>query len=143
MSVAETASRIELLLSDVDGVMTDGGLTFDDRGVETKTFSVRDGLGVKLWRRFGGPFGIHHRPRPRRSSKAASRKNWAWRSSCKSVTDKLGAATDARPQSAASRWTEIAYIGDDLPDAPLIRAVGPRRGGRRRSPRSRARPRTT
>ena len=42
---------IELLLSDVDGVLTDGGVIFDNRGIEIKRFHIRDGLGIKLWQR--------------------------------------------------------------------------------------------
>ena len=42
------ASRLKLMAFDVDGVMTDGGLTYADDGSESKTFNVRDGLGLKL-----------------------------------------------------------------------------------------------
>ncbi len=44
---------IKLLLMDVDGVMTDGGITIDNNGVEAKTFHVRDGHGIKLLQRAG------------------------------------------------------------------------------------------
>ena len=49
---------IELILSDVDGVMTDGGITYDNQGIETKTFHVRDGMGIKLWQKTGHRFGV-------------------------------------------------------------------------------------
>ena len=42
------AARLRLMAFDVDGVMTDGGLTYADDGSESKTFNVRDGLGLKL-----------------------------------------------------------------------------------------------
>ena len=50
---ANAAADIELLCLDVDGVMTDGGILLDDHGVETKRFCVRDGTGIRLWRRLG------------------------------------------------------------------------------------------
>jgi len=52
-SILETAAHIRLLVLDVDGVMTDGALHFDSNGTESKTFHVRDGLGIKLAMRAG------------------------------------------------------------------------------------------
>ena len=46
------------MLTDVDGVLTDGQLQFDNDGVESKQFHVRDGLGIRLWQRAGHKFGI-------------------------------------------------------------------------------------
>ncbi|MGB2928394.1 MAG: phenylphosphate carboxylase subunit delta, partial [Desulfobacterales bacterium] len=46
--INEKASKIKLLLLDVDGVMTDGRITINDRGEETKAFNVKDGLGLKM-----------------------------------------------------------------------------------------------
>ena len=51
--LAERCEPIELLIVDVDGVLTDGVIAVDDRGVETKHFHVRDGLGFALWHRAG------------------------------------------------------------------------------------------
>ena len=53
MTLEERMARIELLLLDVDGVLTDGRVVIDDRGVETKAFDVTDGHGLKLLRRGG------------------------------------------------------------------------------------------
>src|SRR5437879_2746756 len=50
--------RIEMLLSDVDGVLTDGRIVYTDEGVELKAFHARDGAGLKLWRRLGKRAGI-------------------------------------------------------------------------------------
>src|SRR5213078_4760172 len=47
------AVRIELLLLDVDGVLTDGGIVYAENGVELKRFHVRDGSGLKLWQQAG------------------------------------------------------------------------------------------
>ena len=46
--VSEKASKIKLILLDVDGVMTDGHIAMNDRGEETKAFNVKDGLGLKM-----------------------------------------------------------------------------------------------
>src|SRR5215213_2408004 len=53
LSLAERAAKIELLLLDVDGVLTDGGIVYADNGVELKRFHVRDGSGLKLWQLAG------------------------------------------------------------------------------------------
>jgi 3-deoxy-D-manno-octulosonate 8-phosphate phosphatase KdsC-like HAD superfamily phosphatase len=47
-SVRKKAKKIKLLLLDVDGVLTDGKIILDDRGVETKQFHVRDGQGIAM-----------------------------------------------------------------------------------------------
>src|SRR4051794_7449192 len=52
-TLAERCGPIELLVVDVDGVLTEGVIAVDDRGVETKHFHVRDGTGFSLWRRAG------------------------------------------------------------------------------------------
>jgi hypothetical protein len=54
----EGAARIRLFLTDVDGVLTDGGILFDAAGVETKRFHVRDGHGIKMLQRAGVAVGI-------------------------------------------------------------------------------------
>src|SRR6185312_9682525 len=52
-SLSQRASRIQLLLLDVDGVLTDGSIIYADDGTELKRFHVRDGSGLKLWRQQG------------------------------------------------------------------------------------------
>ena len=49
MKIAERCQPIELILSDVDGVLTDGAVIFNNQGIETKQFHIRDGSGIKLW----------------------------------------------------------------------------------------------
>lgn len=58
MKLDARCQKIQLVLSDVDGVMTDGGITFDNQGIEYKQFHVRDGMGIKLWQKSGHRFGI-------------------------------------------------------------------------------------
>ena len=52
---------IQLLLLDVDGVLTDGSVIYSDTGAEIKTFNVRDGLGLRLLMKAGCRGGHHHR----------------------------------------------------------------------------------
>lgn len=119
--LTERASRVRLLLSDVDGVMTDGSLAFDESGVESKTFNVRDGLGVKLWRRGAGEFGI---VTGRSSSIVSNRaKELGLSIVHQGIHDKLPTVEQIAAQQGVS-LEEVAYIGDDLPDLPVVQAVG-------------------
>ena len=53
MDLTDRCRRIELILSDVDGVLTDGGIIYSDDGAELKQFHVRDGSGLKIWQFVG------------------------------------------------------------------------------------------
>ena len=55
---SEIANPIRCIISDVDGVLTDGRIIYDNNGIETKCFHVRDGLAIKLWMDSGFHFGI-------------------------------------------------------------------------------------
>ena len=114
------AEPISCIITDVDGVMTDGRIIYDDTGRETKQFHVRDGLGIKLWMRAGYQFGIlTSRTSPVVQARATE----------------LG--IDHVQQGAANKLpvlqqmlddmecdpTTVCYIGDDLPDLPAMRHV--------------------
>ena len=58
MPFDERCRAVQLILSDVDGVLTDGGIVFNNQGIETKHFHVRDGLGIRLWQKAGYRFGL-------------------------------------------------------------------------------------
>ncbi len=112
---------IRLLLTDVDGVLTDGSLTFDANGVETKTFSVRDGLGIRLWQRAGGEVGI---VTGRASTIVDTRaKELDIKIVYQAVKEKLAIVKDIAAEHGCT-LEQVAYLGDDLPDLPVIRAVG-------------------
>ena len=55
---SEIVAPIRCMISDVDGVMTNGLITYNSTGAESKSFHVRDGLAIKLWMRSGFEFGI-------------------------------------------------------------------------------------
>ncbi len=58
MEIEDHFKNISLVLSDVDGILTDGGILFDNEGIETKQFHIQDGLGIQLWQRAGHRFGL-------------------------------------------------------------------------------------
>lgn len=117
----ERAEPIQLILSDVDGVLTDGRIIYDNSGVETKVFHVRDGLGIKLWQKSGFSFGIV----TSRNSQIVR-----MRSAELGIThvrqgfdEKLPAALDIMNQLGV-KPSQVCYIGDDLPDLSVMRQVG-------------------
>ncbi|MEX2168869.1 MAG: HAD hydrolase family protein [Pirellulales bacterium] len=121
MNLSHVCSQIRLLLSDVDGVMTGGGLTFTSSGEETKTFHIRDGLGIRLWQRAGGQFGmVTGRQSPIVERRAAELGVTLLR---QGNDDKLPLVRELAAEAGVT-LEETAYIGDDLPDLAAIRAVG-------------------
>jgi 3-deoxy-D-manno-octulosonate 8-phosphate phosphatase (KDO 8-P phosphatase) len=116
----EKASRIKMLLMDVDGVLTDG--TFVPQGAdEMKRFHSRDGIGLSLARRAGLKLGLIS---GRHSTVVARRARELQMQFVRlGVDDKLAALDEALDQENLSP-EEVAYIGDDLPDLPVLRRVG-------------------
>ncbi len=121
MSLATICANIELILSDVDGVMTDGGIRILDDGVQMMKFHIRDGMGVRLWREAGKRFGI---VTGRNLEAIRRRAADLWLDIVRlGVDDKL-AAVDALAVELGVTREQICYIGDDLLDLATIRAVG-------------------
>ena len=121
MDLANACRRVELILSDVDGVMTDGGIWYDNQGVELKGFHIRDGLGIKLWQRAGFRFGIltartSHIVRLRAGELGIDLVRQGFE-------DKLPTALEMIRDCGLAP-EQACYIGDDLTDLPVIRAVG-------------------
>ncbi len=115
------AGAIRAILTDVDGVLTDGGITLNNEGIETKTFFVRDGLGIRLWKQAGYEFGLI----TARTSQIVRLRGaeLGIEPVLQGVESKGAAARDA-----ISRWglepEQVCYIGDDLTDLPVLRLVG-------------------
>ena len=118
---SEVARNIRMILSDVDGVMTDGSIIIDNSGVETKSFHVRDGLGIKLWQQAGLMFGIL----TSRNSRIVKLRAAELGISIvrQGFEDKLAAAREIFA-SQGIQPAEVCYIGDDLPDLPVMLEVG-------------------
>jgi 3-deoxy-D-manno-octulosonate 8-phosphate phosphatase (KDO 8-P phosphatase) len=117
----ELCKSIRLILSDVDGVLTDGSIIIDNAGVETKSFFVRDGLAIKLWQRAGFRFGlITARNSQIVKLRAAELGLDLVRQGSQ---DKLLVARELFQQTGVAPQ-EVCYIGDDLPDLPVMWEVG-------------------
>jgi 3-deoxy-D-manno-octulosonate 8-phosphate phosphatase (KDO 8-P phosphatase) len=117
----ELAAPIKMILSDVDGVMTDGTIVLDNLGVETKSFHVRDGMAIKLWQRAGFHFGLlTARNSQIVKIRAAELKIPIVR---QGFSDKWPAAKEIFSEVGVL-VDEVCYIGDDLPDVPVLMNVG-------------------
>jgi 3-deoxy-D-manno-octulosonate 8-phosphate phosphatase (KDO 8-P phosphatase) len=114
-------ANIELLLLDVDGVLTDGNITYSDTGDQIKTFHSRDGFGIRLLMDSGIQVGI-----------ITGRKSKALEYRCKNLgitllfdgikdksmaLDKITALTGILPENTA-------FVGDDLMDLAVMKRVG-------------------
>ncbi|MGI9472648.1 MAG: KdsC family phosphatase [Rubripirellula sp.] len=118
---SEVVAPITCILSDVDGVMTDGRIVYDSHGVETKRFHVKDGVGIKAWMKSGFQFGILT---ARTSSMVTQRaKELGIDQVQQGYEDKLPAAI-AMMKAMGCEPSQVCYIGDDLPDIPVMREVG-------------------
>ncbi len=121
MKIDERAKNVELILSDVDGVLTDGGIVYDNQGIETKKFHVRDGLGIRLWQRAGHKFGILTARTSHIVKLRAAELNVEFVR--QGFEDKLPAAQEIIKE-AGLEPAQVCYIGDDLADLPVMRHVG-------------------
>jgi 3-deoxy-D-manno-octulosonate 8-phosphate phosphatase (KDO 8-P phosphatase) len=118
---AEKAKRVRLFLVDVDGVLTDGGIVYDNEGREIKRFHVRDGHGIKLIQRAGVEVGIISG----RASMAVTvrAKELGISLVYQGVSDKVAAWREISADKGIPSG-EAAYVGDDIVDVPLMREVG-------------------
>lgn len=113
-------SDIRLLLLDVDGVMTDGGIIYDGNGVETKIFNVKDGHGIKMLQRYGIEVGII----TGRTSLVVDirARELGIQLVYQGALKKLDSYLDVKQRTGFSD-SQIAYIGDDVIDVPVMRRV--------------------
>lgn len=111
---------IHLLLLDVDGVMTDGGIIYDASGLETKCFNVRDGHGIKMLQRYGIEVGII----TGRTSVVVDlrAKELGISLVYQGALKKLESYEDVKRRTGLDD-SRIAYIGDDIIDVPVMRRV--------------------
>lgn len=114
-------SKIQLLILDVDGVLTDGGIVIHSDGTESKRFSVLDGHRIKMWQRGGGQTAIiSGRETVATTIRAKQLGISLLMQGCIEklpAFEKLLKKTGLTPE-------QTAYIGDDLMDIPVIRRVG-------------------
>ena len=115
------AAEIQWLLCDVDGVLTDGGLYYDDRGHRLLRFDVRDGLGVRLAQRAGLKIGLLS---GRASAPVERRARELGIDALAVGAENKGEAFEAflaRQDTSARR---VAFAGDDLPDLAVLARCG-------------------
>ncbi len=114
-------AQIRLLALDVDGTLTDGAVTFASDGAETKTFHIHDGLGIVLARHVGLETAwITGRTSPITERRA---RELGVVHLYQGVRDKTDALADLATRTGVA-VSQIAYMGDDLNDLPLLRLVG-------------------
>jgi 3-deoxy-D-manno-octulosonate 8-phosphate phosphatase (KDO 8-P phosphatase) len=115
------AAGIKLVIFDVDGVMTDGKLYFDAQGGEQKIFHVHDGLGIKLLQQSGVKVAVIS---SRSSLPVQSRlENLGIAYIYQGQENKITAFNELL-ENLQLTPAQIAYVGDDLPDLPLICKAG-------------------
>ncbi|MET0281282.1 MAG: HAD hydrolase family protein [Steroidobacteraceae bacterium] len=118
---ARLARRIELLVLDVDGTLTDGSLWFGPRGEQLKRFHVRDGHGIKLLAAAGVTVAVIS---GRRSGALTARcRELGIRHVYQGAADK-NAVLDRLLKKLALHESQVACMGDDTPDVPLFVRVG-------------------
>ena len=121
MDLKEKIIPIKALIMDVDGVLTDGRIVIDSNGVESKQFDVRDGHGLKMLARSGVTLALlTGRRSPVVSHRAAELGIDIVFQRCH---DKLKAFSQICRRLDLDDH-EIAYIGDDVVDIPVLRKVG-------------------
>jgi 3-deoxy-D-manno-octulosonate 8-phosphate phosphatase (KDO 8-P phosphatase) len=115
------ARRIELLVLDADGTLTDGSLWFGPRGEQLKRFHVRDGRGIQLLAAAGVAVAVVS---GRRSAALAMRcRELGVRHLIQGAADK-SAALDRLLRKLRLHESQVAAMGDDTPDVPLFLRVG-------------------
>ncbi len=120
-SVPGNQASIRLLLLDVDGVMTDGGILLSDRGEESKRFDVRDGCGLRIWQRLGGEVAIIT---GRTGMSLRHRLNELGIRHLINGSKDKGADFDRLCGELSVDPRSAAMLGDDLPDLSVLRRCG-------------------
>jgi 3-deoxy-D-manno-octulosonate 8-phosphate phosphatase (KDO 8-P phosphatase) len=115
------AARIKLLALDVDGTLSDGRLWFTSDGKEFKSFHVLDGLGMKLLREIGVEVALI----TSRDSQVVQvrARELGLRHVHQGSRDKL-LSLNHLCQALSIKRDQVAYMGDDLPDLPVLHVVG-------------------
>ena len=114
-------AKIELLLLDVDGVLTDGGIIYSDSGEQTKKFNAKDGLGLNLLMTAGIKVGIisglSSKALEHRCNKLGITLLFAGIKNKSKVLNSIITQTGINPD-------QMAFVGDDLIDLPIMKRVG-------------------
>jgi len=119
--IFQRAKKVKVLLLDVDGILTDGKIIFTSSGEEIKCFSVFDGLGIKLLQNMGIEVGILSsrisKPLEIRAKELGIKVVIQGELNKLEAFEKFLLETGIKPE-------EVAYMGDDLIDIPVLKKVG-------------------
>lgn len=113
--------KIKLLVSDVDGVLTDAGAYYSDNGLHLKKFNIRDGMGMVLLRKAGYKLAIVTTEKTKLVELRAQRLQID--DLYQGIVSKVEAIEDLMKKYSLS-WEEVAFIGDDINDVPVLQKVG-------------------
>jgi len=119
--ILSRAKKIKIVLTDVDGVLTDGGMYYTSKGDVMKKFHVRDGMGVTLLRKKNIPTIIVTK------EKTEIVKQWSKRMKIKKIFDGVKQKERILKKICTQfsvKFDEVAYIGDDVNDVTLLKMVG-------------------
>jgi len=111
---------IKLIVLDVDGCLTDGKLTYSADAIESKSFNVKDGLGIASWNRLGNHTAIITGKKSAMVHKRAE--ELGIKHLYQGITDKQSVIKDI-VKSFGLEFYEVAVIGDDLNDYNMLRLV--------------------
>jgi 3-deoxy-D-manno-octulosonate 8-phosphate phosphatase (KDO 8-P phosphatase) len=115
------AGRIQCLCLDVDGVLTDGRVVFDDAGCGSRYFHVLDGFALHWFQELGGIVVLCS---GKRSEAVAVRaRELGIAHVIQGSRDKVGELTPLLARLGLA-WDAVAMVGDDLPDVPVLRRCG-------------------
>ena len=119
--MSKSMPEVKLIVFDVDGVLTDGSLIYDNHGNELKRFNIRDGFGIRAARFSGLQVGVL----TARSSEVVTRrveelKIDHYLHGCKDKADGIAAIAER----ARVSLEETAFMGDDILDLPALKRVG-------------------
>lgn len=120
-NILNRAKKIKLVITDVDGVLTDGGMYYTANGDIMKRFHVRDGMGVTLLRKNNIPTIIITK------EQTPMVKKWAKRMKIKKLFDGVQQKEKILQRICTQfkvKQDEIAYIGDDINDVKLLKMIG-------------------
>lgn len=121
LELKNKASKIKMVVFDVDGVMTDGSITYDENGVEYKTFNVKDGQGIVRITKEGIITAIIT---ARNNATVKHRfENLGMSRLFMGQKDKMIAMKQLLDEYNLD-LSQVAYMGDDLPDIPVLKEVG-------------------
>lgn len=121
MDINTRASKIKLILADVDGTLTDGKVYISSTRDQTRVFSIHDGLGIYIWRNKGFKFGFITGDKTDATRERARmlKVDYLFMDSIEKT-----AAIEEIIKTSGLDPEEIAFVGDDLIDIPVFKRVG-------------------